>query len=243
MSDLELWFGDCLVEMYRIPDHSVDLILADLPYGTTHCKWDSPIDLDKLWKQYKRVRKDNAAILLFAQLPFDKVLGMSNLQELRYEWIWEKTQATGHLNSKKMPLKSHENVLVFYKSLPVFHPQKTQGHKPINSYTKYVATQNNTEIYGTMKLEISGGGETDRFPRSVQMFSSDKQTLHLHPTQKPLALLEYLIKTYSDEGMVVLDNTMGSGSTGVAARNLNRKFIGIENDKKYYTLAVQRLGS
>ena len=152
-----------------------------------------------------------------------------------------KTQATGFLNANKMPLKAHENILVFYKKLPTYNPQKTQGHKPINSYTKYIATQNNTELYGNLSKEISGGGNTDRFPRSVQIFSSDKQKLHLHPTQKPVALLEYLIKTYTNEGETILDNTMGSGSTGVACVNTNRKFIGIELDKDYFIIAKDRI--
>lgn len=241
MNFLTLKFGDCLKLMNDIPDKSIDLILCDLPYGTTKCSWDSVIDLQELWKHYERVIKDNGAILLFAQTPFDKILGVSNLKLLRYEWIWEKTQATGHLNAKKMPMKAHENILVFYKKLPTYNPQKTSGHSPIHSYTKYVKTQNNTELYGYMGKEISGGGETDRYPRSVIVFPSDKQKTHLHPTQKPVALLEYLIKTYTNEGDRVLDNCMGSGSTGVACKNLNRNFIGIEIDEKYFEIAKRRI--
>jgi DNA modification methylase len=233
--------GDCLNVMPYIKDKSVDLIFADLPYGTTKISWDSVIPLDKLWEQYNRIIKDNGAILLFAQTPFDKVLGASNIKMLKYEWIWEKTQATGHLNAKKMPLKSHENILVFYKNKPIYNPQKTTGHKPINSYTKYISTQNNTEIYGEMKKEISGGGETDRYPRSVIKFPSDKQKSCLHPTQKPLALCEYLIKTYSNEGNLILDNTAGSGTTLLAAKNLNRSFIGIEKEEKYFQVIKNRL--
>lgn len=232
---------DCLEGMKRIPDKSIDMILCDLPYGTTKCKWDTVIPLEPLWEQYKRLIKDNGAIVLFAQTPFDKVLGCSNLDMLRYEWIWEKTQATGHLNANKMPLKSHENILVFYKKLPVYNPQKTDGHKPSNFYTKYISTQNNTELYGCTSKEISGGGNTDRFPRSVQVFVSDKQKIHLHPTQKPVALLEYLIKTYTNEGDIVMDNCMGSGSTIVAAINTNRKYIGFELDKHYYDVACKRI--
>lgn len=209
--------------------------------STTHCKWDSIIPLEPLWEQYNRIIKDNGAILLFAQTPFDKVLGASNLKMLRYEWIWEKTQATGHLNSKKMPMKAHENILVFYKKLPIYNPQMTEGHEPIHSYTKYVETQNNTEIYGYMNKEISGGGETTRYPRSVLTFSSDKQTCYLHPTQKPLALCEYMIKTYTNQGDTVLDSSMGSGTVGVACKNTNRKFIGIELLKKYYDISVKRI--
>lgn len=243
MSEIILKQGDCLELMNDISDKSIDMILCDLPYGTTNCKWDTPINLTKLWELYNRIIKDNGAILLFAQTPFDKVLGCSNLSMLRYEWIWEKTQATGHLNANKMPMKAHENILVFYKHLPIYNPQKTNGHEPIHSYTKYISTQNNTEIYGRMNKEISGGGETDRFPRSVITFSSDKQTCYLHPTQKPVALLEYLIKTYSNEGNTILDNCMGSGSTGVACVNTNRNFIGIELDEKYFKIAEERINN
>lgn len=243
MPNITLWQGDCLELMKDIPDKSVDMIFCDLPYGTTNCKWDTPINLAKLWELYNRIIKDNGAILLFAQTPFDKVLGCSNLSMLRYEWIWEKTQATGHLNANKMPMKAHENILVFYKHLPIYNPQKTNGHEPIHSYTKYISTQNNTEIYGRMNKEISGGGETDRFPRSVITFSSDKQTCYLHPTQKPVALLEYLIKTYSNENDTILDNCMGSGSTGVACVNTNRNFIGIELDEKYFNIAKERINN
>lgn len=140
-----------------------------------------------------------------------------------------------------MPMKAHENILVFYKKLPVYNPQKTAGHNPIHSYTKYISTQNNTELYGYMGKELSGGGETDRYPRSVITFSSDKQTCHLHPTQKPVALCKYLIKTYTNENMTVLDNCMGSGSTGVACKNLNRNFIGIELDENYFNIAKERI--
>ena len=238
----KLYLGDCLELMKYIPDGSVDMILADLPYGTTRCKWDSIIDLNELWVQYKRVIKDDGAIVLTAQTPFDKVLGASNLAMLRYEWIWEKTQATGHLNAKKMPMKAHENVLVFYKKLPMYNPQKTSGHKPINSYTKYLSTQNNTELYGEMKREISGGGETDRYPRSVLTFPSDKQKSKLHPTQKPVALMEYMIETYTKVGDVVLDNVCGSGTTGEAAVNLFRDYILMEKDEGNYAIAKTRLG-
>lgn len=241
LQDSSVFHGNCLEVMKSIPDGSVDMILADLPYGTTKCKWDSVIDLEKLWLQYERVIKNNGAIVLTAQTPFDKVLGNSNLKLLKYEWIWEKTQATGHMNAKKMPMKAHENVLVFYKNIPTYNPQKTNGHKPINSYTKYVKTQNNTELYGEMKLEISGGGETDRYPRSVLLFPSDKQTSCLHPTQKPLALMEYFVKTYSNENDIVLDNTAGSGTTAIACINTNRNYILIEKEQKYFDIINERI--
>lgn len=237
----KIYNEDCLKGMEKIKDKSIDMILCDLPYGTTNCKWDSIIDLKLLWKQYERIIKDNGAILLFGQTPFDKVLGASNLKLLRYEWIWEKTQATGHLNAKKMPMKAHENILVFYKKLPTYNPIKTTGHKPINSYTKYVETQNNTEIYNKMNKEISGGGETSRYPRSILKFKSDKQTCKLHSTQKPVDLLQYLIETYTNENELVLDNCIGSGSTAVACIKSKRNFIGFELDTEIYNIATERL--
>lgn len=239
--NIELLQGDCLELMNQIPDRSIDMILCVLPYGMTRCKWDTIIPFKPLWEQYNRIIKDNGAILLFAQAPFDKILGFSNLKMLRYEWIWEKTQATGHLNAKKMPMKAHENILVYYKKLPTYNPQMSKGHSPIHSYTKYISTQNNTKLYGRMGREISGGGETVRYPRSIITFASDKQRSCLHPTQKPVALLEYLIKTYTNEGETVLDNCMGSGSTGVACVNTNRKFIGMELEKEFFEIAKNRI--
>ena len=235
-----LLFGDCLERMKEISDNSVDLVLVDLPYGTTQNKWDSIIDLDEMWEQLKRICSDNTPKIMFAQTPFDKVLSCSNLKELKYEWIWEKTTATGHLNAKKMPMKAHENILVFYDKLPTYNPQKTTGHKPANSYTKH---QDGGSNYGETKVGISGGGQTDRYPRSVQVFKTDKQKVSLHPTQKPVALLEYLIKTYSNENDVVLDFTFGSCSTGVAALNTKRKFIGVEMEEKYFDIGASRMES
>tara|TARA_R110002050_G_scaffold554_1_gene4028 strand:+ start:6988 stop:7737 length:750 start_codon:yes stop_codon:yes gene_type:complete len=233
--------GDCLEVMKTIPDGSIDAIITDTPYGTTRCKWDSVIDLSLMWEQLNRIIKPNGAIVLFAQTPFDKALGASNLNMLRYEWIWEKTAATGHLNAKRMPMKAHENILVFYKQLPTYNPQKTTGHKPVNNYTKSVnGGTADGELYGKTGV-VSGGGNTDRYPRSVITYSSDKQKEKLHPTQKPVALMEYLIKTYTNENQTVLDFTMGSGSTGVAAKNLNRKFIGIEMDGNYFNIATDRI--
>jgi len=238
---------DCFNVLPNIEDSSIDLILCDLPYGTLNKKatWDKTLDLERLWVEYKRIIKDNGAILLFAQSPFDKILGCSNLSWLRYEWIWEKSQATGFLNAKKMPLKAHENILVFYKNAPTYNPQKTSGHKPMNSYTKRPDIQNKTELYGEMNRVISGGGDTDRYPRSVLKFSSDKQKNKLngtiHPTQKPLLLCEYFINTYTNPGEIVLDNTAGSGTTGLAAKNLNRDFILIEKEEKWVNVIRKRI--
>jgi site-specific DNA-methyltransferase (adenine-specific) len=240
MDKYTLFHGDCLKHLHYLEDGCVDLVICDLPFGTTNCKWDSVIDLDELWAQYAWVTKYNAAILLFAQVPFNIVLGNSNLNQLRYEWIWEKTTPTGHLNAKKMPMKAHENIMVFYDSLPTYNPQMTTGHKPVNSYTKH---SDDGEIYGKTQAGISGGGSTERYPRDVLTFSTDKQKQALHPTQKPVKLIEYLIYTYSNEGDVVLDNTMGSGTTGVAAANTGRRFIGMEQDDDYFKISEERIQS
>lgn len=217
--------------MKGVPDKSVDMILCDLPYGTTRNKWDSIIPLESLWDQYKRVIKDNGAILLTAQTPFDKVLGVSNLKMLKYEWIWNKSSGTGHLNAKKMPMKNHENVLVFYKKLPTYNPQMTKG-KPYTQKSGRASSNYNPQ---ERVITINEGL---RYPLTIQRFNNEKG---LHPTQKPVALFEYLIKTYTNEGETVLDNCMGSGTTGVACKNLNRNFIGMELDETYFEIAKNRI--
>jgi DNA modification methylase len=234
---VSLHLGDCLQVMPELPAASIDLILADLPYGTTRCAWDSVIPLEPLWHEYRRVCR--GAILLFAQTPFDKVLGASNLRDLRYEWIWEKTHPTGHLNAKKMPMKAHENVLVFYRRQPTYNPQKTTGHVRKTA----VKRGDMTPVYGKQSFSALPYDSTDRYPRSVQVFASDKQRSKLHPAQKPLALCEYLIRTYSNPGDTVLDNCMGSGTTGLACLNAGRRFIGIESDPDIYATAAERLQS
>jgi DNA modification methylase len=233
-----IYLMDCLEGMALLPDNYFDMVFCDLPYGTTPNRWDSPIPLDALWVQYRRIVKDNGAIVLTAQTPFDKILGASNLEMLRYEWIWEKTTATGHLNAKKMPMKAHENILVFYKNLPVYNPQKTTGHKPVNSYTKH---QEDGSNYGRTKIGITGGGSTERYPRSVQVFATDKQKSAIHPTQKPVALVEYFIKTYTNKGDVVLDNCMGSCTTAIACVNTERNYIGFESDSEIYNKGTERV--
>lgn len=235
MSTVDLRMGDCLELMRDIPDSSVDMILCDLPYGTTRNKWDSALDLQKLWVQYRRICR--GVIVLTAQTPFDKVLGCSNLPMLRYEWIWEKTHPTGHLNAKRAPMKAHENVLVFYERPPTYNPQKTKGHVRKSA----VKRQDNTTTYGRQDFEPLAYDSTERYPRSVMKFASDKQRSKLHPTQKPVALMEYLIRTYSNEGMTVLDNCMGSGTTGVACVNTGRRFIGMELDHVYFGIAEKRI--
>lgn len=235
----QIYLGDCLELMNGIADKSVDMILCDLPYGTTQNKWDSIIDLNKLWQQYERVIKDNGAIVLTAQTPFDKVLGTSNLQMLRYEWIWEKTSATGHLNAKKMPMKAHENILVFYKNLPTYNPQKTTGHERKVSKAEHKINCVETTNYG--KHGLTSYDSTERYPRSVLLFPTDKQQEALHPTQKPVALFEYLIETYSNKGDIVLDNCIGSGTTAISCINTDRNYIGIELDEDYYKIANNRI--
>lgn len=227
--------GDCLAMMSSLAAKSVDMVLCDLPYGTTNCRWDTPVDLEKLWEQYNRIC--SGPIILFAQTPFDKVLGCSNLKDLRYEWIWEKTNPTGHLNAKKSPMKAHENILVFYKKQPHYTPQITNGHIRKVANRKKV---DNCEIYGKQTFHAPYDS-INRYPRSVIIFPSDKQKQNLHPTQKPVALCEYMIQTYSKDGQTIMDNCMGSGTTGVAAKRLQRKFIGIELEPKYFQIAKQRI--
>lgn len=231
---LDLMLGDCLECMKEIPDGSVDMVLCDLPYGTTQNKWDSIISLPAMWAGVWRALKPSGAALFTAQTPFDKMLGASDIRNLRYEWVWQKESGTGHLNAKKAPLKNHENVLVFYRSPPTYNPQMRTGFKP------YTQAQGKTKSsnYGaqTGAVTVSDGS---RYPLTVLEFPRDKDKEH--PTQKPVALMEYLIRTYTNEGEVVLDLTMGSGTTGVAAMNTGRRFIGIELDEGYFNIACDRI--
>lgn len=232
---MRLMLGDCLQRMHDIEDASVDMILCDLPYETTRNEWDFMVHLPALWAHYKRICR--GAIVLTAQTPFDKILGASNLRMLRYEWIWRKTHPTGHLNAKKAPMKAHENVLVFYKKLPTYNPQKTFGHPRKVAVKRVDLTPN----YGKQDFTPIPYDSTERYPVSVLVFPSDKQRSKLHPTQKPVALMEYLIRTYTNPGDVVLDNCMGSGTTGEACKTTGRQFIGIERDPAYFEIAQQRL--
>ena len=233
-----LHHGDCLDILPTLPDASVDMVLCDLPYGTTACKWDVVIPFAPLWEQYRRIVKRNGAIVLFGSQPFTSLLIASNLPMFRYEWVWEKVKATGHASCNKRPLKAHEAVLVFAYGQPRYNPQMTEG-------TPYKG-RNNGPYYEHPAFAI-GGRKTDnggtRYPRSVlkvkdAYYSDGPQQ---HPTQKPVALCEYLIRTYTNEGEVVLDNTMGSGTTGVAAVNTGRAFIGIERDADYFDIAKRRI--
>ncbi len=226
---------DCLAGMARIPDHSVDLVLADLPFGQTQNVWDTPIALEPLWQQYKRVIRPNGAIVLTAQIPFSIVLASSNLPWLKYEWIWIKEQGTGFLNAKIYPLKIHENILVFCEGVHTYNPQMEPG-KPYRVLSRKPHTGSN---YGECNT-VSSIDTHERFPKTVLNFDHDKES-HIHPTQKPVALFEYLVRTYTNPGELVLDNCMGSGTTGVACINADRRFIGYELDPDYFAAANDRL--
>lgn len=227
--------GDCLELMREIPDGSVDMVLCDLPYGTTRNRWDAVIPFEALWPEYDRVCKPSAAIVLFSQMPFTAKAVASRPELFRYEWIWEKTQGTGHLNAKKMPMKIHENVLVFYRSLPTYNPQWTEG-KP---YTATYSTHSSN--YGKQKDNITTVNDGRRYPTDILRVAKGTGDKHLHPTQKPVALCEYLIRTYTHPGEIVLDNCMGSGSTCVAAKNTGRHYIGFELNREYFDTAQSRL--
>ena len=234
---VKLYKGDCLEVMKLIPNGSIDAIITDPPYGTTACKWDSVIPFDLMWEQLNRIIKPNGAIVLFGQNTFTFKLGLSNEKMFRYTLTWEKTKAGGFLNAKRMPLQAHEDILVFYKKLPTYNPQFEEG-KP---YTKKAVTNGDGRNYGNFdrvgQVSVNNG---KRYPRSVVKFSNDNHG-SLHPTQKPVALMEYLIKTYTNENETVLDFTFGSGTTGVACMNTNRKFIGIEMDENYFEIAKNRI--
>lgn len=232
-----LYNEDCLIALQSIADNSVDMILCDLPYGTTACKWDTIIPLEPLWKEYNRICKKNAAMVFTAAQPFTTVLAYSNIANLRYEWIWEKPQGTNPMNAKIMPLKSHENILVFYREKPTYNPQMWYS-------TPYGGFKSDTakigEVYGSAKSQHRDNPEGSRYPKTVLKFKQEKG---FHPTQKPVDLMEYLIKTYTNENEIVLDSTMGSGTTGVACMNTNRRFIGMEMDEKYFEISKTRINA
>ena len=232
-----IYHGDCIEGMKILPDNSVDMVLTDPPYGTTQNKWDTVVDMDAFWKEIKRVTKKNSAILIFTQMPFTATVVMSNPKMFRYEWICEKANATGFLNARRMPMKCHENVLVFYGKLPVYHPIMEHG-KP---YRRGLEDKNSSN-YNAKKRFRSENPTGTRFPRDVlkvQWRSAFSKTLH--PTQKPVSLCEYFIKTYSNKGDIILDPFIGSGTTAVAAINTERKYIGFEKYDKYFDIAQNRL--
>lgn len=239
MENIGLMQGDCLKLMKEIPDGSIDMILCDLPYGTTACKWDTIIPFEPLWEQYNRIIKDNGAIVLFGSEPFSTILRMSNLKMYKYDWIWNKKKGLGFFDCKFRPLKSHEVISVFSKG------GCSNGSKPPMKYNPQGVIYTSKKVKKTVESDLFHSG-TDKeyettgtnYPKSILEVGKDGS---LHPTQKPVALLEYLIKTYTNKGDVVLDNCMGSGSTGVACVNTNRKFIGMELEEKYFNIAKERI--
>ena len=235
MSNIQLMQGDCLELMGGIPDKSVDLILCDPPYGTTACKWNTIIPFEPLWEQYNRIAKENAAIVLFCAQPFTTKLISSNLQNFSYCWIWYKHYARGFLNAKQMPLKCTEDIAVFYRKQCVYNPQMRKGKMK----AKGGKSSQQQGVYGN--YNPSSSKNDLYYPQTLLDFVECPQGSTVHPTQKPVELLEYLIKTYTNEGDTVLDNCMGSGSTGVAAVNTNRNFIGIELDDAYFKTASDRI--
>ena len=248
-SNVQLINGDCLLEMNNIPDKTVDMILCDLPYevlnkGNKNATWDRLLPFDELWKQYNRIIKDNGAIVLFAQGMFTAQLMMSNPDMWRYNLVWDKVLTSGFLNAKRMPLRSHEDILVFYKSLPTYNPQMTEG-KPLHGKgSTYKTKELTNNCYGNLNAtDDVRKGNTEKYPKSIITFQKTHPSKAVHPTEKAVSLLEYLIKTYTNEGEIVLDNCMGSGSTGVACINTNRNFIGMELTEKYFGIAKERINS
>lgn len=243
-----LWLmqGDCLERMKEIPDGSVDMVLTDPPFGTTACKWDSIIPFEPMWEQLKRIIKPNGAIVMTASQPFSSILGVSNLGMLKYSWVWEKGRPTNFPNAKRMPLKGFEDILVFYSKQPTYN---AQGLVKVDKVVKNTGTKtrkgslkengDRTSVHNDLTKSESYKQEFTNYPRGIVKFTQDSDALH--PTQKPVALMEYLIKTYTNEGETVLDFTFGSCTTGVACVNLNRKFIGIELDEGYFNIGKQRI--
>ena len=242
----KIYQGDCLELMKNIKDKTIDCIICDLPYGvTSKNKWDTIIPYEPLWKEYKRIIKDNGPIILFGQDKFTAKTMLSNEKMHRYNLIWNKVLTSGFLNAGRMPLRKHEDIMIFYKKLPTYNPQFTEG-KPLHGMgEKFKKVKNNNNNYNDFNScnnpSANREGDTKKYPKSILTFPRPASSKMLHPTEKPVELLEYLIKTYSNENDVILDNCMGSGSTGVACLNTNRRFIGIELDEKYFNIAKDRL--
>jgi len=234
---IELKLGDCLERMKEIKSGSVDAIITDPPYGTTACKWDSIIDFELMWEQLNRIIKKNGAIVLFGSEPFSSALRMSNIKNYKYDWIWDKVQKSNFLNAKKQPLRSNELISLFYKNQPTYNYIKTTGHS--KKQVKNISRKNN-QLYNDQS-GVSNYSSTERYPHSIIRFAKDTQKTSLHPTQKPVELMEYLIKTYTNENELVVDFTFGSCSTGVAAVNTNRNFIGIEKDENFFKIGEERI--
>ena len=234
---INLMLGDCLERMKEIESGSVDMILTDPPYGTTACKWDSIIPLEPMWEQLKRIIKPNGAIVLFGAEPFSSALRVSNIKNYKYDWVWEKTRKTGHLQAKKRPMVKHELISVFYKRQPTYN---AQGLVSCDIVKRNTSGRIKSEVYGKVPSQKEHLQKHTNYPNMIVKVASE-HNVGTHPTQKPVALMEYLIKTYTNESETVLDFTMGSGTTGVSAKNLNRKFIGIEMDEGYFNIAKKRI--
>ena len=235
----ELTHGDCLEKMKYIPDGSVDMVLADPPYGTTACKWDSIIPLEPMWEQLKRIIKPNGAIVLFGSEPFSSALRMSNIKNYKYDWVWKKSRPTGGMLAKKRPLLDIENIIVFYSKQCIYN---IQGVKDCSiTHINTVGRKKGSGVRGADRKQDSYMQTKTNYPRRILEFSSPHNVGSFHPTQKPVALMEYLIKTYTNGGETVLDFTMGSGTTGVACANTGRSFIGIELDYVYFDIAQNRI--
>lgn len=245
----EILLGDCLELMKDIPNGSIDMILADLPYGTTACKWDTIIPFDALWKQYERIIKLNGAIVLTASQPFTSALVMSNPKMFKYEWIWEKAVGSNFAALKYQPMKEHENILVFGKGTTIYNPIKEERkgsgkQRQKAGYTNSKATAKTGQFIGGIMDATKRTNDYDelRYPSSIQYFNNRDKDRGMHPTQKPTDLFEYLIKTYTNENDLVLDNTAGSGTTAIACLNTNRQFIVMEKEQKYYDIILKRVG-
>lgn len=242
MENEQLLCGDCLDLMNDIPDHSIDMILCDLPYGKTKNKADVVIPFEPLWKQYKRIIKDNGAIVLFCQGTFFVDLVNSNRKMYRYDFVWNKVLTSGFLNAGRMPLRQHELIAVFYKKLPTYNPQFSQGRPLHGKGTAYKSKETKNQNYGKFRtVDDARAGCTEKYPASLLAFAKPHPAVTLHRTEKPVALLEYLVKTYTNPGDLVLDNCMGSGGVGVACVNTGRRFIGMEIDPGYFKLAKNRI--
>jgi site-specific DNA-methyltransferase (adenine-specific) len=247
---MDLRKGDCLELMKSIPNSSIDAIITDPPYGTTACKWDSIIPFEPMWEQLNRIIKQNGAIVLFGSEPFSSALRMSNIKNYKYDWVWDKVNGSNFLNAKRQPLRSSENISVFYKKQPTYNPQLINRNKknirdPKKRYGNGVGTVYGNTNPNYMFNEGRNIPLTKGYPKNIISINNKSNELHpskvLHNTQKPIALMEYLIKTYTNENETVLDFTMGSGSTGVACQNTNRNFIGIEMDENYFKIAQDRI--
>lgn len=229
--------GDCLELLGKIPDKSIDAIICDLPYGVTACNWDNQLNFEKLWEQYNRIIKENAPVILFSSMPFTVDVISSNRKNFKYCWYWVKNQGTNFFHAKRMPIRKVEEICVFNSK--IYYPQITDGHIPTNSAK---GCSNGNIYHGDNKRNYEGGS-TKRYPTNILEFKCVDNYHRLHPNEKPVELLEYLIKTYTNEGDLVLDNCMGSGSTGVACLNTGRSFIGIELDEGYFNIAKERIES